>query len=90
LRLASITLFIRCDDGSHFDGTCDGHDMREAAACFDMLDVADDAQLVALGDVFLRHQNIRPGDGLPVTPFAANILDQVMPNASPGSADVLG
>jgi len=90
LRLASITPFIRCDDGSHFDGTGDGHGMREATARFDTLDVAGDVQLVALGDVFLRHQNIRPGDGLPAMPFAANVLDQVMPDVSSGSANVLG
>jgi len=90
LRLASITPFIRCDDGSNFDGTGDGHGMWEAVACFDTLDVAGDVQLVAFGDIFLRYQNIRHGDGLPATPFAANIPDQVMPDASSGSANVLG
>lgn len=90
MRLASITPFIRCGDGSHFDGTGDGHAMWEEAARFDTLDVAGDVQRVAHGDVSRRHWGIRPGDGLPATPFAANILDQVMPDASPDSANVLG
>ncbi len=90
LRLASIISFIRGDDGSHFDGTGNGHGTRKAAVRFDTLDVAGDVQHVALGDVFLCHQDIRPDDGLPATPFAANILDQVIPGASPGSANVLG
>ena len=90
MRLASIISFIRGDDGSHFDGTGNGHGTRKAAVRFDTLDVAGDVQLVAFGDIFLRYQNIRHGDGLPATPFAANIPDQVMPDASSGSANVLG
>jgi len=90
LRLASIIPFIRCSDGSHFNGSGDGHAMQEEAARFDTLDVAGDVQRVAHYDISRRHWSIRPGDGLPATPFAANILDQVMLDASPGSANVLG
>jgi len=90
LRLASINPSIRFGDGSHFDSIGDGHAMREEAARFDTLDVAGDVRRVAHGDVSRRHRSIRPGDGLPATPFAANILDQVMPDTSPGSANVLG